>query len=177
MFDDFTATYDLYKDAIFRYCLWKSSDRDTGQDLMQETFLRYWVCMQDKKEILHTRAFLYRIAHNLFVSHVRRKKEASLDQLLDTGYEPTVDPWQKVHVCLDAKRPLMKLSKMRPSFKKVLHQRFILGLAPSEIAVMNGETANTVSVRIFQGLRHLRLSLTDAPLGMADIRLSLPAIL
>ena len=161
MIVDFTATHDLYHASIFRYCLSKCRDHAVGQDLTQETFLRFWICLQRKEQILNTRAFLYRIAHNLFIDHVRRKKEASLDQLLETGFEPTIDPWQKTFSHLDAERPLKKLAIIRKPYRKVLHHRFILGLAPREIASMTGERTNTISVRIFRGLKVLRLLLED----------------
>lgn len=161
--DDFTPTYDLYGDAIFRYCLWKCRDREVGQDLTQETFLRFYICLQREEQIRHAHAFLYRIAHNLFINHVRRKKEASLDQLLETGFEPTIDPWHETYSHLDAERPLKVLGKMQKPYKQVLTRRFIQGLAPAEIATMTGETSNTVSVRIFRGLQHLRFLLEDAP--------------
>jgi len=157
--DDFTAIYELHHDAIFRYCYWKSRDREVGQDLMQETFLRYCICLQNGQKILQTRAFLYRIAHNLFINHVRRKKEASLDGLLETGFEPAVDAWHITNSHLDAEKPLKKLAEMLSPYRDVLHRRFILGLPPAEIARLTGETPNTVSVRIFRGLKHLRLLL------------------
>lgn len=157
--DDFTAIYDTYQNAIFRYCLHKSRHQEIGQDLMQETFLRFWLCLERKEQILNARAFLYRIAHNLIVDYSRRKKEASLDQLLETGFEPTVDPWRHTYNELDAEKPLKELDKMPNGYKKVLHRRFILGLPPSAIAHMTGETPNMVSVRIFRGLKQLRLRL------------------
>ncbi len=163
MMDDFTALYDLHKDAIFRYCLWKCRDRNASLDLTQETFLRFWMCLQREESILHARAFLYRIAHNLFVNHVRRKKETSLDQLLETGFEPAVDPWHYTYSQLDSEKPLKELDNMPIPYRHVLHQRFILGIAPAEIARRTGETANVVSVRIFRGLKNLRLRLTTAP--------------
>ena len=177
MIEDFTTSYDLYKDAILRYCLWKSNNRDVGQDLMQETFLRFWICLRNEKKITHTRAFLYRIAHNLFVSHIRKKKEASLDQLLETGYEPVIDPWEHVHDRLDAERPIKVMQRMRPALKKVLRQRFIQGLPPTEIAVLSGETPNTISVRIFQGLKKLRSSLEESKPDSSHLHLALPTIL
>jgi RNA polymerase sigma-70 factor (ECF subfamily) len=177
MFEDFTAIYDLYRDSIFRYCLWKSGNRDIGEDLTQETFLRFWICLKRKDEILHTRAFLYRIAHNLFVSHIRRKKSVSLDQLQEAGFEPGIDPWQQTHNRLDAVRPMRELCKMRPSFKEVLRQRFMMGLTPAEIAMMNGETTNTISVRIFQGLKNLRLLVKNTSLRTQNAFLPLPTII
>lgn len=157
---DFTVVYDLYKDAIFRYCLSKSHDPDIGQDLMQETFLRFWLCLQRNEQILIARAFLYRIAHNLFVDYVRKKKEVSLDQLLETGFEPSINPWHQTFNRLDAEKPLQKLANMEHQYKEVLQRRFVQGLHPADIATITGETANTVSVRIFRGLKLLRLELT-----------------
>ena len=162
MNDDFIAIYSLYQEDIFRFCFWKSHDREIGQDLMQETFLRYWHCLEDKKKILNTRAFLYRIARNLIIDRFRRKKEESLDQLLEAGFEPSEDPWHHTYSHLDAERPLQKLSAMPNPYKQVLQQRFLHGLSPSEIAKVTGESANTVSVRIFRGLKDLRLSLATA---------------
>ena len=164
MTNDFLATYDLYQDAIFRYCSRRCSDREVAKDLTQDTFLRFWVCLERKDEILHARAFLYRIAHNLIIDHARRKREASLAQLLEEGFEPAIDLWHQTYSRLDARRPLQKLHKMKACYRKVLHRRFILGLPLAGIANMTGETSNTVSVRITRGLRQLRTLLQDSPL-------------
>jgi RNA polymerase sigma-70 factor (ECF subfamily) len=159
MTPDFTATYNHYQDVIFRFCLTNCRDRELGQDLTQETFLRFWLCLERKEDIRHERGFLYHIARNLIIDHVRRKKETSLDQLMETGYEPTIDTWHETYSRLDAERPLQALRAMEPQYRMALHSRFIKGFTPMEIAKQNGETPNTVSVRIFRGLKHLRLAL------------------
>jgi RNA polymerase sigma-70 factor (ECF subfamily) len=164
MINDFLTIHHLYQDAIFRYCSRRCSDREIAKDLTQDTFLRFWICMERHDEILHVRAFLYRIAHNLIIDHARRKKEASLDQLLEEGFAPAIDPWHQTYSRLDAERPLRKLRGMKAPFRQALYRRFILGLPPLEIAVLTGETPNTVSVRITRGLRHLRDLLQDTPL-------------
>lgn len=162
MIDTFTPTYDLHHAAIFRYCLNKCRDHDIGQDLTQETFLRFWQCLERKENILNARAFLYRIASNLFIDYVRRKKESSLDQLLEVGYEPSIDTWHETVSRLDAARPLRKLESMKTPFRQVLHRRYIQGFTPAQIATMTGESSNVVSVRIFRGLKDLR-ALVAAP--------------
>ncbi|OGJ57525.1 hypothetical protein A2881_03715 [Candidatus Peribacteria bacterium RIFCSPHIGHO2_01_FULL_55_13] len=164
MTHDFIAFHDLYQDAIFRYCAKRCRDRETAKDLTQDTFLRFWLCLQRKDTILHERAFLYRIAHNLIIDHARRKREASLDLLLEEGFAPSVDLWHQTYSRLDAERPMRKLRTMPRPYRQVLHDRFLLGLHPAEIARKTGENANTVSVRIFRGLQSLRLLLDDAPI-------------
>ncbi len=137
---------------------------------MQTTFLRFWLYLERKQEIQNPRAFLYRIAHNLIVDDVRKKKMVSLDQLLEVGFEPTIDTWNVTHSQLDAEKPLKKLGKMCATYKDVLRQRFLRGLSPADIAKMTGETSNTVSVRIFRGLKHLRALLEEAPLVTVPVR-------
>jgi RNA polymerase sigma-70 factor (ECF subfamily) len=171
MDNNFIIIYDQYHDAIFRYCLWKSHDRAVAQDLMQETFLRFWICLQRKQKVLHTRAFLYRIAHNLFINSVRKKKEESLDHLLESGFEPVADPWKQTFSHLDAERPLAKLRTMKKVYKDVLCSRFLRGQSPAEIAVSTGETPNTISIRIFRGLKILRTLLKEAPQALREFPL------
>ena len=153
---DFTAIYDLYLKAIERYCMGKCRDLETSQDLAQETFLRFWICLQRKEDVRQARAFLYRIAHNLFIDHVRRKKEASLDEMLEDGFEPSTDPWNQLRSKLDAESLLAKLEQSQDQFRELVTLRFMKGLAPVEIAAMTGETPNVVSVRIFRSLKLLR---------------------
>ncbi len=162
---DFTALYELHHAAILRYCAWKSHDRDIGEDLVQDTFLRFWLCLERGEQVSNVRALLYRIAHNLFVDHVRRKKETSLDVLLEAGFEPSVDPWHVTVSALDARRPLEQLQTMQRPYRTVLHRRFMQGLLPADIATLTGESTNAVSVRIFRGLRQLRGMLKESPVG------------
>lgn len=157
MMQDFDTIYGLYQTPIFRYCFRKCGQEEVSKDLAQETFLRFLLCLKREEKILDPRAFLYCIARNLFIDHVRRKKADSLDQLWEeTRFEPGIDPWYQTYSRLDAERPLKKLSKMPSEYKQALHYRFIVGLLPAEIATMTGDSANTISVRIFRGLKQLQ---------------------
>lgn len=156
---DFVTVHDLYQNAILRYCMRNSHDTELGQDLSQETFYRFWLCLERNDTIEHVRAFLYRIALNLIVDHYRKKRETSLDQLRDAGFEPSVDLWHQTYSRLDAERPQRALRKMQEPYRQTLHQHLILGLHPREIAAITGESSNVISVRIFRGLKHLRSSL------------------
>lgn len=158
---DFSTVYDLYSKAIFAYCSWKSRDREVSQDLTQETFLRFWTCLQREEVILHHRAFLYRIAHNLFLDHVRRKRDVSLEHLVDAGFEPAIDAWHITYSRLDAEKPIQKMNALQESYKQALHQRYILNMTPAEIAATTGETPNIISVRIYRGLRNLKSQLKN----------------
>lgn len=159
MTHDFTTIYNQHYTEILRYCIRESRDRDTGADLAQETFLRFWQCATQNREILNVRAFLYRIAHNLFVTQTRRKKEGSLDQLLETGFEPSIDPWHQTESRLDAAKLFRKLAAMPQPYRQAVHSRFVMGLLPAQIAQITGDTPNNVSVHISRGLKYLQSQL------------------
>ncbi len=49
----FEKIYEKESDAVFRFCLFRVSDREQALDITQETFLRLWQSLSDGKEILN----------------------------------------------------------------------------------------------------------------------------
>ena len=77
--DTFLTAYDKYADAIYRHCFFRVFSKEKAEELTQETFMRTWQYLEDGKEVLNLRAFLYRVANNLIIDHSRKKKEERLD--------------------------------------------------------------------------------------------------
>lgn len=78
-----------YYDKIYRYCFFKLQQRETAEDITQETFLRF-LNHNDYRSIERKLPYLYRIAHNLCVDEYRKRKPVSLteeEKLEDTGAE------------------------------------------------------------------------------------------
>ncbi len=78
-------------DKIYRFCYLRVSNRETAEDLTQETFLRYLEHPQ-YHNIDKTLQLLYTIARNLCNDEFRRKKFEELpeDTLVDENIEDTV---------------------------------------------------------------------------------------
>lgn len=72
---DFEEQYD----KIYRYCYFKVHQRETAEDITQETFLRF---LESRDYVNTGRAmqYLYTIARNLCVDESRRPKEDALDE-------------------------------------------------------------------------------------------------
>ena len=71
--EQFRILFDRYFDDIRRYLYYRSGDEALSTDLAQDTFMRIW----EKKMMLspdRDAALLYKIAGDLFVSHLRREK-------------------------------------------------------------------------------------------------------
>lgn len=159
--ESFLAAYDQYSDAIFRHCYFRVFDRERGKDLMQEVFLRAWEYLARGEEVLNMRAFLYRIANNLIVDESRKKRETSLERLQEDGFDLGKDETEQWQSRLDRERILGTLDQLDKGYRDILVMRYVKDLSPSEIAEMTGESANTVSVRIYRGLKQLRTKLVN----------------
>ena len=106
------------------------------------------------------RAFLYRTAHNMVVDHFRKKSSSSLDDMLETGYEPSNDePNDQSRMAedrLDGQIVLSMLNELDAGQREVLLMKYVEELTISEISDILGEKENTVSVRLHRGLKSLR---------------------
>ena len=71
--EQFKILFDLYFDDIRRYLYYRCGDTTVSTDLAQDTFMRIWekkMNLQPEKDT----GLLYKIAGDLFVSHMRREK-------------------------------------------------------------------------------------------------------
>ena len=68
---EFKKCWEAYFDAVRNFIYFKSGDKELATDIAQETFLKLW----EKKFSYHeqrTKSLLYKIAHGLWVSHLRK---------------------------------------------------------------------------------------------------------
>ena len=71
--EQFKTLFDLYFDDIRRYLYYRCGDTTVSTDLAQDTFMRIWEKQKDLK-VEKDVGLLYKIAGDLFVSHMRRDK-------------------------------------------------------------------------------------------------------
>ena len=154
--DSFINAYDTYADAIFRHCYFRVYDRERAKDIMQETFMKTWEYIASGNEIENIRAFLYRVANNCIIDNARKKKERSLDELQEQGFEPGYDDTKKHQDRLDAHAALAIVDQLDDKYREAVLLRYLDDLSPKEIASIINESENVVSVRIHRGLAQLK---------------------
>lgn len=152
----FIKAYEAHTDAIFRFCFFKTNNRELAKDLTQEVFLRAWTYAANGGTIREFRAFFYRLAQNLVIDWYRKRKADSLDALVEGGFDPPAaendnrddrDTLEFVH---------RNMLKLRPDDQKLIHWRYIDGKTPGEIGTLLGESENTISVRLHRAVKRLR---------------------
>lgn len=152
----FLEHYAANADGIFRFCYFKTSDREISLDITQEVFTKTWDYLGSGNTIENFKAFLYRTARNTVIDYHRKKKTQSLDYLLEEGFDVADTTSPKTQDVLDAKRIVSLLEDLDEKYKEILTLRYVQDLSIKEIALSINETENTVSVRIHRGLNQLQ---------------------
>ena len=159
--EQFAKAYDQHADAIFRHCCLRVRDRELAKDLMQETFMKAWKYYSEGEgeKIENIKALLYKIATNLIIDHSRRpssKQSASLEDLVEAGFEPGEDRSDKLKDELDAKDALKILDNIKEDYREVLILRYFNDLSLKQTAEALQISENLVSVRLNRALQELK---------------------
>jgi RNA polymerase sigma-70 factor, ECF subfamily len=160
----FLKAFDEYSDALFRHASIRLSDRERAVELTHDTFLKAWGYTRSGHEIESYRPFLYKILNNLIIDEYRKRKEDSLDALLeregvDEGSfeELHTSSLEVVVDTMDARRAVEAIAGLPDTYREVLTLRFVDGLTPKEISLLIEETENVVSVRLHRGIKALKV--------------------
>jgi len=84
---EYNSCADLYSDGVYRFILKNIKDRDTAQDIVQESYVRMW---ERVKEVAYekARAYLFTTAYHTMIDHIRKNQRISS---LDDGFNETHD--------------------------------------------------------------------------------------
>ena len=84
---EYNSCADLYSDGVYRFILKNIKDRDTAQDIVQESYVRMW---ERVKEVAYekARAYLFTTAYHTMIDHIRKNQRLSS---LDDSYTETHD--------------------------------------------------------------------------------------
>lgn len=159
----FLKAFEEYNDALFRHATLRISNREKAIDLVHDTFTKVWSYIRDGYEIENFRPFLYKVLNNLIIDEYRKKKESSLDALLEIegvdegSFEELSESTAEVLAAtIDGRKAFELLEELPDQYREVIILRFVDQLGPREISELIEESENVISVRIHRGLKLLR---------------------
>lgn len=139
------------------------SDRERAIDLVHDTYTKVWSYVRSGHEISSFRPFLYKVLNNLIVDEYRKRKESSLDAMLEAegvtegSFDELIENnTETLAATIDGRRAFELLDALPDEYKEVVILRFVDGLGPKEISELIEETENVVSVRLHRALKSLR---------------------
>ncbi|MDQ2951206.1 MAG: sigma-70 family RNA polymerase sigma factor [Chloroflexota bacterium] len=150
--DAIEVLYDAYKSRIYTFLLRLLADPEMADDLTQDVFTRAYQAMGTLTSEHRVLPWLYRIANNAAIDHLRRRKRFSwlrVDRLLGTSEEPYLAGAQGDVPEQDQVRAVLALLTMDQSTALLLHA--LEGYSYKEIAEIQGSTLAAVRSRIARG--------------------------
>lgn len=155
--DAFLRAYEAYADAIFRHCFYRVYHHELAKDLTQQTFMKVWQYISEGKKVDHMRALLYTTATRLVIDVSRtRRPSASLEEMAESGIEPSENPRSAIEKQIDAKSLIAYLERLEEEDRALIVLRYVDDLSPKEISLILGESQNIVSVRLHRAVKRLR---------------------
>ncbi len=160
----YLEAYDAYADAIYRHCFFRVFSKERAEELMQETFMKTWEYLEEGHDVENLRAFLYRVANNLIIDYVRKKKEMSLEQMAEEN--PSFEPSDSGHE--DMERNVLMgevreaMDALPEEARQLLVMRYIDDLDPKDIAKLLKITPNHVSVKLNRAMQQLKETFNHA---------------
>lgn len=142
----FDELFRKNRDRIFRLCCMYTGDVDLRKDLMQDIFIRVWENMGSFRGEAAMSTWIYRIALNTCLTHVRSlKKDAHLRRMpgnfdiedKETGGENTPD--------MEA---FIRAVNQLPVYERAIITLYLEDLSGKEIAEITGLSEANVRVKI-----------------------------
>jgi RNA polymerase sigma-70 factor (ECF subfamily) len=166
------ALVEQYQYRLVRYLIYLLGRRDEVDDLVQETWVRVLERGRSYDGRSRFEPWLFAIARNLTIDHMRKRKTwsfaADLDPEDDENQVPrspaSNDPSPFVIAARteDAQRLAQSMQTLDFIYREVLVLRFQEDLSLQEVATVVGAPVSTVASRIYRGLQTLRTLLDGA---------------
>lgn len=159
---------ERYQHRLYRYLLRMVRQPGTAEDLFQQTWLRVMERIRSYDPQRSFEGWLFALARNLAIDHLRRYRPESLDEPLPSGDS-------RVELIAGAGMGALEqlLAEERAGwlaesvaglplvFREVLTLRFEEEMKLEEMAAVLGLPLGTVKTRLHRALKHLRRTLEE----------------
>jgi RNA polymerase sigma-70 factor, ECF subfamily len=155
----FEDLVECHHGEIFAYILRMTRDRGEAEDLCQETFLRAYKAYNRLDGGANHRAWLYKIATNTTLNHIRRQKTGRrvIDTFKNGSGSTTLDDYAERAGNRDLlERVQHAIDELPEKQRLALSQRKLAGLSYSEIADKLDCSEDAARANVYQAIRKLR---------------------
>src|SRR4051794_21464818 len=131
----FAAMHDRYRQRLFAYVrqMLSVGSRADAEDVLQDVFVRAYGALRGDDRELNLRAWLYRVAHNRCIDHLRRPTPPAAE-VFEVSRTPLLDPMETAQRRDDLKRLVEDVGRLPEQQRSALLMREIDGLAYADIA-------------------------------------------
>lgn len=165
----FEILYRRHNDALYRYLLRLCRHRDNADDIFQEVWGKIIKAADRYRPTAKFTTFLYRVAHNCFIDHLRRNKRHlhASDFDPDNHADPGDLPEMLAERSLARERLELALRDLPDEQRDVFLLHEEAGLDLDEIALITGSNRETTKSRLRYAVKKLRAAIDEPAAEMA----------
>ncbi|WP_419882675.1 RNA polymerase sigma factor SigW [Peribacillus sp. B-H-3] len=165
----FSEIVELYKDRVYQLCYRMLGNSHEAEDMAQEAFLRAYINIRSFHIQMKFSTWLYRIATNLCIDRIRKKKP---DYFLDAEVAGTEGLDLYSQIASESSNPEEELESMElrktiqeeilklpEKYRSAIVLKYIEELSLKEISEILDLPVGTVKTRIHRGREALRKQL------------------
>jgi RNA polymerase sigma-70 factor (ECF subfamily) len=153
----FGQLYTIYFEKVFRYLYYRTSHKETAEDLTEEVFTKAFTKIESfQGDTKNFYGWILVISRNLLIDHYRKQEETLPIEFLEAlpSYEKSVLSLMELDETQQAL--LQQLQELPSDQQAVLKLRFLEDYSISEIAEMLGKSEGNVRIIQLRALRKLR---------------------
>ncbi len=162
----FEVLYRRHNDALYRYLLRRCQHRDSAEDVFQDVWGKIVKARSSYRPTAKFTTFLYRVAHNCFIDHIRRNKRHAQTVDIEPDSQPdTADlPETQTERSLARRRLDAALRLLPDEQRDVFLLREEAGFSLDQIATITDSNRETAKSRLRYAINKLRAAIDD-PVG------------
>ena len=159
----FEVLYRRHNDAVFRYLLRLCQHRDTAEDVFQDAWGKIVKARDSYRPTAKFSTFLYRVAHNCFIDHIRRNKRHTQIAAVEPDSQP--DPADLPEVETERSLARRRLEAALQELPEEQRDVFLLseeaGLSLDQIASVTDSNRETAKSRLRYAVNKLRAAIDE----------------
>lgn len=158
----FSRLYEAYFDRIYRYIAIRIGDKTEAEDMTQQVFLKSLQSISSYKWTGKPfSAWLFRIAHNQVVDHLRKKTKRATVPIEEVPpiVAPGRDPEEMVEMKLDVEQVARATRELTEAQREVISLRFAGGFSIAEVAQTMGKSQGAIKALQHSAILALRKKL------------------
>src|SRR5688572_18280859 len=172
----FEALVSRYQSRLLAFCRHMLGSREDAEDVLQEVFAAAFNAMLADERDINVRPWLYRIARNRSLNHLRKHQAVGVDTLDHHEAEHGITTAEKVHRREEFRQLIADVQELAETQKTALLLREIDALSYEQIA----EAMETTVPSVKSLLVRARVSLAEAAeartLSCDEVRLELAEV-
>lgn len=157
------SLYDEYYDKIAHYAYVRIGDKMEAQDIAGEVFLKALESLNTYQERdIPMQAWLFKIAHNLVVDHLRKVTKYKTIPIETIEIEDESDPQKTAETNIEMERVAMAMQQLTDEQKEVIRLRFFGGLSSREVSGLLNKSDGAVREMQRAALEKLRILIGES---------------